>query len=69
MINGQGKLWLAADGRLFGSGSVQTRSERVRKILDHPEPRTGPMVRFSPSPEPRTEPWSGSARFGFEPRF
>ena len=43
---------VAVDGHLFGSGSVRTSSERVRKILGHPEPRTGPSVRFTPSPEP-----------------
>ena len=45
-------------------GSVQ-----VLKIGGPSEPRTGPMVQFTHRHEPWTEPWSGLAGFGFEPRF
>ena len=43
--------------------------DQVLKIGGPSEPRTGPMVRFTHRHEPRTEPWSGLAGFGFEPRF
>ena len=44
-------------------------SDQVLKIGGPSEPQTRPMVRFTHRHEPWTEPWSGLAGFGFEPRF
>ena len=52
----------------FGSG-FGPGSEWFCQVWAHPEPGTGPSVRFSPSPGPRTELQSGSGRFGFGPKF
>ena len=52
----------------FGSG-FGPGSERFCQVRAHPEPGTGPMVWFSPSPGPRTELRSGSVWFGFGPKF
>jgi hypothetical protein len=61
--------FVVADGHFerSGSGSDPFRTGSPNNVDS--EPRTGPMVQFSPSPEPWTGPRSGSARFRFEPRF
>ena len=51
----------------FEPGS--NRFELVQEVQELPEPRTEPRVRFSKIPEPEPEPWFGSVRFRFEPRF
>jgi len=43
--------------------------ELVQEIQELPEPQTEPRVQFSKIPEPEPEPWFGSVRFRFEPRF
>ena len=61
--------YTVADGRFKRSGSG---SDPFRTGSQNPlgsGPRTGPMVRFFPCPEPWTGPWSGSAGFRFEPQF
>ena len=63
------EAYTVADGRFKRSGSG---SDPFRTGSQNPVgsgPRTGPLVRFFPSPEPWTEPRSGSAGFRFEPRF
>jgi len=53
-----------ASGLGFGPSS-----ERFRQVRGHPEPEHELLVQFSPNPEPRTEPRSGSVWFGFGPKF
>jgi hypothetical protein len=59
---------MGLEGWAFGSG-FGPGSERFCQVRAHPGPRTGPTVRFSPNPEPRTELRSGSGRFGSGPKF